>query len=210
MNTARRILLAGAFIAAFVPESDAQSFQYDTAGRLIEARYDATNMVSYGYDPTDNLTNLTVGASFGETDTDADAMADAWELVWFNNLTNAAAGDFNSDTISNLKHFQDGTDPTDPDTDGDGMGNTDEILAGTQPTNALSVLKVSSLQHQAPFPVVSWQSATGKHYRIQRATNLVSGFSSIQSNIPATPAINVFTDSIPPSAGSGFYRVQLE
>lgn len=45
--------------------------------------------------------------------------------------------------------------------------------------------------------VLRWSSVTNHSYTIHYSTNLLAGFSVLQSNIPATPAINTYTDSTP-------------
>jgi hypothetical protein len=57
--------------------------------------------------------------------------------------------------------------------------------------------------------VVSWQSVSGKRYKVMGATNLLTGFTNLATNIQATPAVNVYTDSVV-SAETKFYRVKLE
>jgi hypothetical protein len=58
--------------------------------------------------------------------------------------------------------------------------------------------------------VVRWQSATGRLYTVQAATNLVAGFTvNLRTNIFATPPVNVHTDAVG-SAGQKFYRVKVE
>jgi hypothetical protein len=39
-------------------------------------------------------------------------MSDSWQMTYFNNLTQNATGDFDSDGVSNLQEFLDGTNPT--------------------------------------------------------------------------------------------------
>jgi hypothetical protein len=58
-------------------------------------------------------------------------------------------------------------------------------IAGTTPTNSLSVLKMFSPSNNVPGLKVSWQSVSGKTYFLQRSTNLLAqpGFSSIKSNL---------------------------
>ncbi len=197
--------------AALTVTARSQSFVFDSDGRLSESRLSSTQRVNYAYDSFGNITQSVAIGIQGEADTEGDTLPDAWELVWFNGLTNTAAGDFNQDTISNLKHYQDQTDPTDPDTDGDGMWNTDELLAGTQPTNAASVFQVSSLRFQASNSVISWSSVAGKKYRLQRSSGLLTtNFSNLKTNITATPTINVYTDETATGAGPYHYRISTE
>ncbi len=205
------VLIATVALLGSTHPASAQTCTFDAEGRLTLVRYSSTQIVAYAYDAAGNITNSIQTGTMTEPDTEPDGLPDAWELVWFNNLTNTAAGDFNQDTINNLKHYQDGTDPADPDTDGDHSSNVDELAAGTDPTNAASVFQVSGFRSQVSGPVVSWSSVTGKKYRVQRSTNLAAaGFSSLKTNITATPTINVHTDETATAVGPYHCRVQLE
>ena len=97
------------------------------------------------------------------------------------------------------------------DSDGDGMRDEAEVRAGTDATNAASLLAVQAVSSSA-WAVVRWPSVAGKAYRLQRATNLVSGVFSVNvaTNLAATPPLNSWTDSTATAAGPWFYRVRLE
>lgn len=124
-------------------------------------------------------------------DTDGNGLPDWWELEYFGQLT--------------------GTDPN-ADPDHDGMSNLEEFIAGTNPTNAASVLRLTSPSAANPSAIgVSWQSATGKYYWLERTTNLASGFSTVvATNISATAPTNTVTDTTAPPGNRGFYRVGVE
>jgi uncharacterized repeat protein (TIGR02543 family) len=99
------------------------------------------------------------------------------------------------------------------DPDHDGLNNEQEYWAGTIPTNAASCLVLYALTNNPAAPgeyVVWWQSATGRLYTVQAASNLVVvGFTNIATHLPATPPVNVHTDNVS-SVGCRFYRVQVE
>jgi hypothetical protein len=99
------------------------------------------------------------------------------------------------------------------DPDHDGLNNEQEYWAGTIPTNAASCLVLYALTINPAWPgeyVVRWQSATGRLYTVQAATNLAAGFTvNLRTNIFATPPVNVHTDAVG-SAGQKFYRVKVE
>lgn len=59
----------------------------------------------------------------GAGDTDADGMPDAWEEIYFpGDLTKLTLnGDFDADGLKDPDEFARGSDPTNPDTDGDGL-----------------------------------------------------------------------------------------
>ncbi len=66
-------------------------------------------------------------------DTTGDGIADAWRVRYFGHPT-AQAGDLSratddpdNDGLNNLQEFQAGTDPHNPDTDGDGLSDGDEV-----------------------------------------------------------------------------------
>ena len=53
---------------------------------------------------------FTVAAT--DSDTDADGLPDSWERMYFGDLTQTAAGDFDGDGLTNLQEYQQGRNPT--------------------------------------------------------------------------------------------------
>ena len=123
-------------------------------------------------------------------DSDANGLPDWWELQYFGHLT--------------------GTDPH-ADPDGDGASNLAEFLAGTNPTNVNSALRLSVQRGPgANFLTLQWPSAAGRYYNLLRSTNLLGDVGTIiQTNLIATPPLNMATDAPPANADSTFYRLQL-
>ena len=73
--------------------------------------------------------------SYGVGDSDIDGLNDNWEFISFGSLNETAAGDFDSDGLTNLQEFNQGTIPVNPDTDGDGVTDGDEVnVYGLDPT----------------------------------------------------------------------------
>jgi hypothetical protein len=95
------------------------------------------------------------------------------------------------------------------DPDEDGLNNEQEYLAGTDPTNTASVLRISASEFCVPSSefVIRWQSVSNKVYDVQATTNLLVAFTNVVKNLPATPTLNVHTDSVS-GVGSRFYRVK--
>lgn len=123
-------------------------------------------------------------------DTDGNGLPDWWELQYFGQLT--------------------GTSPT-ADPDHDGQNNLAEFLAGTDPTDSNSVLRLAVQPlSSAPQFALQWPSFENRYYTLIRSTNLLSGFAIVETNILATPPLNNFI--VAPSADNpkAFYRLELE
>jgi hypothetical protein len=97
----------------------------------------------------------------------------------------------------------------DTDADIDGLSNWQEWRTGTNPTNALSVLRLLNLASGLPGVIVSWQSVSGLSYFLERGSNLVAQprFLPLATNIVAQSRTTTFTDTNATGAGLFFYRV---
>jgi len=97
------------------------------------------------------------------------------------------------------------------DSDGDGLNNGQEYIAGTDPTQSGSVLAIEAVQ---PAPagngfVITWSSVAGKFYTIERASDITKGFTAIATDIQATPPQNTYVDTTG-TGGLYFYRVTVK
>ena len=92
------------------------------------------------------------------------------------------------------------------DSDGDGMSDYAELIAGTNPHDSNSVLRITSLADGNQLIV--WDSVSNVNYRVLATTNLSQPMVPISPIIPATGASTFFFDNSPPS-DSRFYRVQV-
>ena len=83
------------------------------------------------------------------------------------------------------------------DTDHDGMNNYQEWLAGTDPTDATSVLRLQAPVINPPGLSLRWSSDTNHAYFVQRATGLKTplSFSLLRSNIPGLAGATAYTDA---------------
>ena len=93
------------------------------------------------------------------------------------------------------------------DPDGDGQNNSAEFLAGTEPNDANSVFKLTGISREGANWRIYWSSASNKVYSVLRTTTLPS-FSTLQTNLSATPPTNSWLDTNTTSS-TLFYRAQL-
>ncbi len=93
--------------------------------------------------------------------------------------------------------------------DGDGFTNFEEYLAGTDPLDKNSLLKISGMEiSDSGDIVVKWQSASGIVYSVEISTDINGNWLPITNGIQATPPNNVNTITVDSaSAPQMFFRV---
>ena len=101
------------------------------------------------------------------------------------------------------------------DPDGDRFNNWQEWRAGTDPTNALSALRLITPAVNGVFPAVTWESVPGRTYSLERSETLgeFQSFVPVATGIPADPGGNLttyFDSGADNLAASRFYRVRVE
>jgi len=87
------------------------------------------------------------------------------------------------------------------------MKNWQEWVCGTCPTNPLSALRLLSATPLGTNVAVTWQSAAGVSYFLERSANLGSPFTLLATGIPGQAGITAFVDTNAPSVAPLFYRV---
>jgi hypothetical protein len=107
--------------------------------------------------------------------------------------------------------------PTDGSADGadpdcDGMSNWQEFMAGTNPTNAASVLAMASATpiNNLHWVNVKWQSVSTRTYYLLRSCDLASGFTCISSNIVGNSGTTTYMDTTATNGGPYYYRVGVQ
>jgi hypothetical protein len=131
-------------------------------------------------------------------DNDGDGLLDNWELAYGLNPQSSA-----------------GNDGAGGDPDNDGHTNGQEQLAGTDPRNPDSVLRVSLTPVDSGFYRVSWPTVPGKSYQLEYAENRITDFAGFAGpNWPrvAISGNEIYEDDIstnvPPSVFRT-YRVRV-
>jgi hypothetical protein len=93
------------------------------------------------------------------------------------------------------------------DSDHDGMNNWQEWMCSTCPTNAQSALRLVSATPAGTNIIVTWQSAVGVNYFLERSPNLASPFTHVASFILGQAGTTSYVDTNAAGAGPMFYRV---
>ncbi|HZS54494.1 MAG TPA: LamG-like jellyroll fold domain-containing protein, partial [Bryobacteraceae bacterium] len=134
-----------------------------------------------------------LGTASAPVSATTDTAAQNWRLNYFG-------------TTANSGNAADSADP-----DGDGMTNAQEFAAGTNPNDRSSVLKVSQMQVSGNNMLISFQTVSGKSYRVDRNDTLQSNsWVTVLDNIAGTGGTVQVTDSGGAAPPRRFYRVVLK
>lgn len=133
------------------------------------------------------LERIDLGLGQFPVDSDGDGLPDWWEAQY------PLAGNPNADT------------------DGDGLINSREYIAGTNPQDANSSLEFLTVVEESPgVMLVQWSSVPGKTYTVLRASTLslnASDYQPVQTGISAQGNVTSYRDTT--AGGIRFYRVRV-
>lgn len=102
-----------------------------------------------------------------------------------------------------------GISPT-ADSDGDGQNNAAEAIAGTDPNDATSYLRLLSVSPSGVEVTLTWSSVPGKNYRIESSNTLTGWSSAGRPVVPAAASPATTTSAtLPAAAGPQFYRIAV-
>jgi hypothetical protein len=126
-----------------------------------------------------------------DEDTDGDGLPDNWELRYFG-TTAATSGA--------------------TDTDGDGHTDVQEFVAGTDPTNAVSQLRILSLTPDGDDVRVGWQTTGGHTNIVQTTLELTNTFIDLSTPIAIPGSGDTQTNYLDPGGATNnptrFYRIR--
>ncbi len=127
----------------------------------------------------------------GMVDSDSDGIPDWWMLQYFEHPT-GLAGDHSR---------------AEDDSDGDGMTNLEEYLAGTIPTDPTSVFRIQvSFVAATNGVVLSWPASASRNYRVQYKSDLRESV-WLDSSGPVSVIGNQGYFAGPADQVGGYYRV---
>jgi len=150
----------------------------DGIPRPLDGNLDGTNTVDMG----------AYEFVHGAADSDYDGMLDPWEIQYHLDPLNQADS-----------HL---------DPDGDYQINLQEFMAGTIPTNGASYFHLTHIRRSFTNELVTWNSATGRVYTLERVTGITGDtWSAVAVDLTARPPENTYTDSVPSAISTSFYRV---
>jgi hypothetical protein len=147
---------------------------------------------SYGNDPANWFVGAPTAALPNTTyplDTNGDGLPDAWQTNYFGSISSPSAR-------------------PDADPDHDGFSNLQEYLAGTDPTDSTSYLKLDSVEVGQTHSAISFKAVAGKTYTILSTSNLFSGWSKL-TDVAAQVTNGVVTipDPSPTLGTARFYKL---
>ena len=162
-----------------------------TAGTLPAVATVAGDYYRVLITPNDGKTNgtpFTTASVLVQVDANGNGINDDWEVTNFGQL---------------------GVNPN-ADPDGDGFSNLQEFLAGTDPLDSSSVLRITSITVSGSDVVIDFTTSSNKFYDVQYNDDLtLMNWGAVATNFAGTGAIVSVTD--PGAAGltNRFYRVRL-
>ncbi len=138
----------------------------EPVGRSLQLQGSGSTYAQFTWTGSTNsasTNSLNANQFIAPCDTDGDGLPNGWESAYFNGPTNATATD---------------------DTDTDGMNNWAEYVAGTVPTNDLSLFTADAFRRTGSNRV-EFASVTNRVYSLYLRTNLLLGsWTVVQTNIP--------------------------
>lgn len=176
--------------ANIVGTGSAATFNIQLGVRLPSGRA----VTATATDAAGNTSPLSTGIAATMTSTPNDGIPDAWRAFYFGG----------SGSTTNTSSYAAG------DPDHDGQSNYHEFLAGTNPTNAASVLKLAVLNAGTPTDQVNLNSANGTVYRVEYRNSLSAGaWSILADQVIGDGASILLPDAAAENASRRFYRAQV-
>jgi len=117
----------------------------------------------------------------GQGDYDEDGLPNDWEALYYGNIINGVTNALCANGLNTV---------------------LEAFIAGLVPTDTDAFFEFSGLSNE-----LWWDSVSGRVYSVWWTSNLLSGFQSLESNIPWTG--NIFTDTTYNAEDKGFYKIDV-
>ena len=163
--------------------ADLPAFRLDLAGPVNYASFvtiDGDNVDR----SVDGLGTLALSYQVLSEDRDRDGIPDQFEVAWFGNLTTADATS---------------------DSDGDGVKDIDEWIAGTNAADSKSATRLALSIEPRNGRLITWTGQPGRVYDLLRSVDLMTFVPIAEGLMPESP--NSFFDSF--VSDTGFYRLRV-
>jgi hypothetical protein len=132
--------------------------------------------------------------TYGNYDSVGDGIPDWWRRQYFG-----------GDGLTTNAQSCAGCDPS-----GDGFTNLQEFLAGTNPLDPSTALRIISIDRNGNDLVISFRSVLNKSYLLERCDAMNCGvWTTVQTNIPGNGGIVQVTDFSAAGQPQHFYRIRL-
>lgn len=147
----------------------------------------ASDLSSEDNDDQVDVYSMALDISTPTDDTDGDGLPDAWERANFNTLDFSGADD----------------------PDGDGISNSAEFQAGTDPMDATSAFRIVQLNRVGDGSLnLQWIGVAGHDYQLEMRASLTAGDWALFGNvITATSSQSMSVDL--PAGNEGYFRLRL-
>jgi uncharacterized protein (DUF1800 family) len=128
-------------------------------------------------------------------------------LMLLSALPGAAMLDQDGGGISDFwQQLHPGLDPA-ADTDGDGFDNASEAVAGTDPLDKDSRLKIDGLERMGESAVFHWSGVVGKAYTIERFDPATGEWSAVETEVASSAGPR--TLAVPAAETAGIFRLRV-
>jgi hypothetical protein len=152
-------------------------------------------------------------------DSDADTLPDWWEIEMSLDEydaagENGAAGDPDTEGLSNKEEYDNGTNPLVADTDGDGQNDREEVIAGTDPTDETSLFVIEGIlidgEGENRWITIRWQTVSGRRYQVHYQENLGGSWTPVGPLRDGTGGTISQTEPLESGTSTRYYRVGVE
>jgi hypothetical protein len=140
-----------------------------------------------------------------DDDADNDGLSDKWEIAQFGSLNYDANSDNDTDGVKNSLEISAGTNPLLADTDGDGVNDRAELEAGSNPLSAAD--KPGFVVKLYTAAEIEFASEVGKKYQVQRVSDLTSTWLNMGSVTNGTGNNISMTTSTRSGGTQNYFRV---